>query len=333
LHDPQAQPLRQLVPGRTVRVLTDLRGRLVSLRYVNGDKLLAVDRKGDDYTVSQEVVQLERREVMASADITSSLYGATDAAGLSDTVATQLADIFSSDVDFHSDLRKGDHFSVVYEAFYNRGEFVKTGRVLAAEFTNDGKTYRAVYFKDSDTSGGYYTMDGKSLRKQFLRSPLEFSRITSGFSGARFHPLLHLLRAHTGVDYGAPIGTRVRATADGVVDFMGWSGGYGNLVILRHQSSYSTYYGHLSAFARDLKRGQHVSQGEVIAYVGATGLATGPHLHYEFRIANQPQNPLHIAIPGAVPLGPAELLKFQAVAKQYAQPLTLLHGISLARLD
>ena len=329
----QARALYQLMPGKTVQAITGTDGKLVSLRYLNGDNLLALERNDTSYIFKEETAQLERRVLLKSAEIKNSLFGATDAVGLSDAVALQIADIFSSDIDFQRDLRKGDHFSVVYEVFYNRGELVRTGRVLAAEFINQGKPYQAVYFDYAENQGGYYTFDGKNLRKQFLRSPLEFSRITSGFTTARFHPILQLWRAHTGIDYGAPTGTRVKATADGVVEFAGRQGGYGNLVILRHQSKYTTWYGHLSAFAKGLSKGKRVAQGDVIAYVGATGLATGPHLHYEFRINNAYQNPLRVVMPEAPPITAEQKTRFEQLTKPYALQLALLRNTNYARLD
>ena len=198
-------------------------------------------------------------------------------------LATQMAEIFSTDIDFHKDLRKGDTFSVVYEMFYDRGEPVRSGRVLSAEFVNDGRSFRAVWYAGVDGKGSYYTPEGKSLRKAFLRSPLEFSRVTSSF-GMRQHPILQSWRAHMGVDYGAPKGTRVRATADGVVDSVGMQGGYGNLVVVQHGGSYSTAYAHMSRISPGLRRGSRVSQGDVIGFVGTSGWSTGPHLHYEFRV-------------------------------------------------
>jgi murein DD-endopeptidase MepM/ murein hydrolase activator NlpD len=270
---------------------------------------------------------------MSSGEIKSSLFGATDAAGLPDAIAVQIADIFSTDIDFHRDLRKGDRFSVVYEVWYHEGEPVRYGRVLAAEFINQGKSYQVVYYNYADNQGGYYTLDGKSARKQFLRSPLEFSRVTSGFSSARFHPVLQAWRAHKGVDYGAPTGTRIKAAGDGVVEFAGKQGGYGNVVIMRHQSKYTTLYGHLSGFAKGLHKGTRVSQGDVIAYVGATGLATGPHLHYEFRIDGVQQNPLRIAMPAAPHILPEQKPEFDQAAKRYADRFQLLRTTNLARLD
>lgn len=329
----QAKALYQLVPGKTVRATTTADGGLVNLRYLNGGNLLAIDRNGAGYTIKEEPARLEQRVLMISAQIRNSLFGATDAAGLPDPVATQIADIFSTDIDFHRDLRKGDRFSVVYEMFYHHGEPVKTGRVLSAEFINQGKAYQAVYFQYTDGQGGYYTLDGKNLRKQFLRSPLEFSRITSGFTNARFHPVLQTWRAHKGVDYGAPTGTRVKAAGDGVVEFSGRHGGYGNLIVLHHQSKFTTYYGHLSGFAKGLRKGKRVMQGDVIGYVGATGLATGPHLHYEFRVNDVSQNPSRIAMPSAPPITPGQKPEFEQNAKSYAQRLDLLRGTNLARLD
>jgi len=328
-----ARALYQLIPGKTVRAATTADGKLASLRYLNGANLLTVDRGDNGYTIREEPAQLERHVLMKSAEIRNSLFGATDAAGLPDAIATQIADIFSSDIDFHRDLRKGDRFSVVYEVMHHRGEPVKTGRVLAAEFDNQGKSYRAVYFDYAENQGGYYTPDGKNLRKQFLRSPLEFSRITSGFSYARFHPVLQTWRAHKGIDYGAPAGTRVKATGDGVVEIAGRQGGYGNVVVVRHQSKYTTWYGHLSGFAKGMRKGKRIAQGDVIGYVGATGLATGPHLHYEFRINDVNQNPLRVAMPAAPPITSELRPKFEHVAGPYAQRLELLRGTNLARLD
>jgi murein DD-endopeptidase MepM/ murein hydrolase activator NlpD len=210
---------------------------------------------------------------------------------------------------------------------------VKPGRVLAAEFTNQGKRYQALWFSNGEGQGGYYTFDGKNIRKAFLRSPLEFSRISSGFTTARFHPVLQQWRAHKGVDYAAPSGTGVKATADGVVEFAGRQGGYGNLVVLRHQSKYTTWYGHLSAFAKGLHKGAHVSQGEVIAYVGATGLATGPHLHYEFRINDMHQDPLRVVMPEAPPITTDQRATFEAVAQRMAQRLELLRATNVASID
>jgi murein DD-endopeptidase MepM/ murein hydrolase activator NlpD len=329
-----SRALRQLVPGRTVRARTTEDGQLLTLHYINGsDAMLTVKRQGDSFEVRDQQVPLERRSLMKSAEIRNSLFGATDAAGIPDSIALQIADIFSSDIDFHQDLRKGDKFTVVYEAFYHKGELIKTGRVLAAEFLNQGHSHRAIYFQDREGRGGYYTPDGKNIRKAFLRSPLEFSRISSGFSLSRYHPVLKEWRAHKGVDYAAPVGTRVRATADGTVEFIGKQGGYGNLIVLKHQGQYSTAYGHLSSFAKGLRAGSKVRQGDIIGYVGMTGLATGPHLHYEFRVAGAQRDPLRVAMPAAFPIAPEYKSEFFRTAHSFASTLNLLRNTNLAALE
>ena len=276
---------------------------------------------------------LETHVLMKSAEIRHSLFGATDAAGIPDSVATQLADIFGGDIDFHRDIRKGDRFSVIFESISHLGKMVRTGRILAAEFVNDGRTYRAVWFEGSDGRNGYYTADGKNIRKVFLRSPLEFSRVTSGFSGGRFHPVLKEVRAHRGIDFGAPTGTRVKATGDGVVEFAGRKGGYGNLVVLRHQSQYQTYYGHLSGFAAGIRKGTRVAQGDVIGYVGATGIATGPHLHYEFRVGGVHRNPLAMVLPAAPPLAADQMARFRDSTQGILARLDEIRGTNLALLE
>lgn len=326
--------IRQLVPGRTVRAKTSDDGELLALRYISSsDNMLSVEKESGTFRANDQSVPLESRILMKSGEIRSSLFGATDAAGVPDNIAVQLADVFSSDIDFHQDLRKGDRFTVVYEVFYHKGEPVKTGKVLGAEFVNQGKPYRAVYFQDREGRSGYYTPDGKNLRKAFLRSPLEFSRITSGFTNARYHPVLNEWRAHKGIDYGAPVGTRVKATADGVVEFSGKQGGYGNMVSIKHQGQYSTVYGHLSGYAKGLHKGSKISQGDVIGFVGMTGLATGPHLHYEFKVGGIQRNPLSIALPTAFPIAAQYKVDFSKQVKQMQARLELLRNTNLAALD
>jgi len=330
---------RQLSPGKNLTARTGSAGELRTLVFpLNGgkDRALVIERLGDGFSASEQTLPMETQVVMKSAEISFSLFGATDAAGIPDSVATQLADIFGGDIDFHRDLRKGDHFAVIYESVNYLGRTVRSGRILAAEFVNNGKTYRAAWFADpagGENSSGYYTADGKNIRKAFLRSPLEFSRITSGFSSARFHPVLQKWRAHKGTDYGAPVGTRVKATGNGVVEYAGVQGGYGKVVVLRHQGRYTTLYGHLSGFAAGLRRGTRVSQGDVIGFVGATGLATGPHLHYEFRVNNVQQNPLAMALPSAPPLLPQQLALFRAKTGAHLARLDLIRGFDLAQAD
>ena len=330
---------RQLGPGKNLTARTGAQGELQTLVFpLNGgkDQALVVERGPDGFSASEQTLALETQVVMKSAEVRYSLFGASDAAGIPDAVATQLADIFGGDIDFHRDLRKGDRFAVIYESVNYLGRPIRTGRILAAEFVNNGKTYRAAWFAGpagGENSSGYYTTDGKNIRKAFLRSPLEFSRITSGFSTARFHPILQKWRAHKGIDYGAPVGTRVKATGDGVVEHVGVQGGYGKVVILRHQSRYTTLYGHLSAFAPGLRKGSRVGQGDVIGFVGATGMASGPHLHYEFRVSDMHQNPLAMALPGAPPLLPRQLGLFRAQTAAPLARLDLIRGFNLAQAD
>jgi murein DD-endopeptidase MepM/ murein hydrolase activator NlpD len=324
---------RLLRPGMTVRAKIDDGGKLRSLAFLTSrDTILSIDRLGHGFVTFEEQAEAVRRIEMRSGEIKSSLFAATDAAGIPDSVATQLADIFSGEIDFHRDLRRGDRFAVVFEALYRGGREIRSGRVMAAEFSSQKKVYRAVWFQDPWGAGGYYTPEGANLRKAFLRSPLEFSRVTSGF-GMRRHPLFQQWRAHQGVDYGAPVGTRVRATGDGVAAFAGRRNGYGNLIVLKHHGGYSTYYAHLRSFARGLKAGARVAQGEVIGYVGQTGWASGPHLHYEFHVHNQNRNPLTIAFPAAQPIPSTELPGFKRAAEPLAARLDLLKNSDVALFE
>jgi len=332
---PEASALpSQLRPGRSAMAKTTADGVLLELFFqTSAETALRVWRQADAYQATSVNVALENRTLMKSAEINSSLFAATDDAGIPDAVAMQLAEIFSSDIDFHLDLRKGDHLSVVYEASYNNGELVKPGRVLSAEFVNQGKTYQAVLYRDQSGHANYYTPEGKSLHKAFLRSPLEFSRISSGFSLARFHPVLQTWRAHKGVDYAAPIGTHVKATSDGTVTFVGTQGGYGNVIMLQHAAGISTVYGHLSHFSSGLHKGQKISQGDVIGQVGMSGLATGPHLHYEFRVHGEHRDPLKVALPTNVPLTKGEMAAFHQQTMPLATQLGLLRHTNTASLD
>ena len=322
----RVRALQQLRPGMLVSAEVGVDGAPLYLSFLNN--LRDVVRIGgplEGYRVSVERAEFDTQTVMKASVVRSSLFAASDAADIPDSVAMQLADVFSGDIDFHRDLRKGDRFAVVYEMHHFSGRPVRAGRVLAAEFTNQKKTFRAVYFK-----GGYYAADGKNLRKAFLRAPLEFSRVSSGF-GTRRHPIHRDWRAHKGVDYAAPIGTRVRSVGNGFVDYAGPKGGYGNVVIVRHHGQYTTVYAHLSRIA--VKRGARVEQNDTIGFVGQTGWATGPHLHYEFRIAGEARNPFSIAMPAAAPVAAQDLPAFQAHAEPLAAQLDLLSAAELAQLE
>jgi len=326
---------KQLVPGKLVSAKISSHGELQALHFpLNGkDTHLVVEKRNTTFHIEERRLETQVHTEMHSGEIRSSLFAATDAAGIPDGIATQLAEIFSGDIDFYRDLRKGDRFSLIYEIHYSHGLSVRSGRILAAEFINNGQSFRAVLFPPpnttTDSAGGYYTPEGKNLRKAFLRSPLEFSRVTSGFSNARLHPILNQWRAHRGVDYGAPTGTRVRATADGIVDFSGKQGGYGNLVVLRHNGRYSTAYGHLNAFAPGVRQGARIKQGDTIGYVGATGWATGPHLHYEFRIGGEQVNPLAAVLPPAPSLDNTQLPHFQQHAHNVLSQLDLVNPTAI----
>jgi len=252
---------------------------------------------------------------MGSGTVRSSLFAATDDARIPDAVATQLAEVFATDIDFHRELRKGDTFSVVYEALTADGEAITwgaSGKLLGADFVNNGRNYSAVWFKDAQGKGAYFGLDGQSKKRAFLASPMEFSRVTSGFA-MRMHPILNTWKQHKGVDYGAPSGTPIRTVGDGVVDFAGWQNGYGNVVEIRHDNGRSTVYAHMSRI--DVKRGQHVDQGMRIGAVGSTGWATGPHLHFEVKLNGVQQNPTLMAKNSeAVTLSPAAKAQFAQLA-------------------
>ena len=326
---PEAESFRKLAAGREVQAETHADGGLVALRYLGDDGAqVVIEKQGDSYTARTLPAQLEKRLYVRTGEIKSNLYAATDAADMPEAAARQLTEIFGGDIDFHHDLRKGDKFTVVYEMIYSNGTLVNTGHIQAAEFINKNQTYRAVHFQ-----GDYYTPEGDSVRKAFLRSPIEFSRVSSGFTNSRFHPVLNQWRAHRGVDFAAPIGTRVKATADGIVTSFGRQGGYGNFVSVSHQGRFTTLYGHLSGFAKGLRRGQRVAQGDVIGYVGMTGLTNGPHLHYEFRIDGQQRDPLRVALPDAKPVGAENMAAFQLAADNFVARLNLLRNTNLAKLD
>ena len=333
---PETQVIsRQFRPGKLVVAKAGEHGELIAFYFpLNGkDVTMVVERRGNAFVASEQTLKVEAQTVVKSGEIRNSLFGATDAAGIPDAIAIQLAEIFSGDIDFYRDLRKGDRFSLVYQTLNHQGQPIRTGRILTAEFINNQKTYNAFWFQTEEGKGGYYTAEGKTLRKAFLRSPLEFSRITSGFSSARLHPVLQISRAHKGIDYGAPTGTRVRSVADGSVEFAGRQGGFGNLIILKHQGNYSTAYGHLNGFSAGLRKGSRVSQGDTIGYVGQTGLSTGPHLHYEFRVNSRQVNPLAISLPDSIPLEASQIGRFRAASESLRSYLALAKQINLASLE
>ncbi len=338
-----ARGVMQLATGKRVQAQTAADGQLQWLRttVVDGKdnplKNIFVKRKGDSFVATETPAKLERRIEMHARDITSTLFAATDSSAdgskLPDSISAQIVEMFSTNIDFRSDLIRGDHFNVVYETFWQDGEMVKAGRILAGEFTNHGVTYQSVWFDDpsSKLGGGYYSFDGKSLKKAFLKSPIEFSRISSGFS-MRMHPISGQWKQHKGIDFAAAIGTPIRASGDGEVASAGVQNGYGNIVVLKHWANYSTAYGHMSGFAPGIKKGVKVSQGEVIGYVGITGWSTGPHLHYEFRVNNEARDPATLNVQAQAPLTAGELTRFRMVSADMTHRFSLLRpaGMVLA---
>lgn len=336
--EPAAKAIFQLRPNRILHAITNADGKLLALDYLySAAQYLHVARHDRDvgngsFSAETKVIAPVAQLVRKSGVIRSSLFGATDDADIPDAVANQLARIFSTDIDFHVDLRKGDRFSVVYEMLHQDGEPLGAGRIVSAEFASKGKTFEAYLFTDADGTDGYYSASGQNRAKSFLRSALAFSRVSSGFGG-RFHPLLKNWRQHTGVDFAAPRGTPIWATADGVVDFAGVKGGYGNVIEIRHAGNVTTLYGHMSGFAANVRRGSRLNQGQTIGYVGATGWATGPHLHYEFKIAGHHQDPMRVALPKAEPLAQKYITAFKQRAQEQGEQLALLRDTNFSKFE
>jgi murein DD-endopeptidase MepM/ murein hydrolase activator NlpD len=338
-NDPTARKLLEGRAGKMVRVQTDAAGTMTELvaRYAAPNSELAgtqfqrlrVMRVAGKLLATIETAALDVQLRMGSGMIRSSLFAATDEARLPDAVATQMAEVFSTDIDFHRELRKGDTFSVLYEALTADGEPItwgaSAGKVLAAEFVNNGRSYSAVLFKDGQGKSTYYGLDGQSKRRAFLASPMEFSRVTSGFA-MRMHPILNTWKQHKGVDYGAPTGTPIRSVGDGVVEFAGRQNGYGNVVEIRHSNQRSTLYAHLSRV--DVRTGQRVEQGARIGAVGSTGWATGPHLHFEVKVGGQQQDPTIMAKASeAVTLTAAGRAEFALLARSAKSQLDVADSV------
>ena len=324
--------LTKLKAGQKLRGRLDGDGGLLELQLELDRKTrVHVELRDDDYQIHTVDRPVEKRLAQTSAVIQSSLFVDGQGAGLSDAQIMELAAIFGWDVDFVLGLRPGDRFSLIYEAEYLDREKVDDGAILAAEFVNQGRRYRAVRFEDDDGTLGYYAPDGTSKKQEFLRSPLKLARVSSGFSLSRAHPILNTRRAHKGVDYSAPTGTPVKATGAGLVTFSGQKNGYGNVIELQHGEKYTTLYGHLSRFADGLRVGEPVKQGQVIGYVGQTGLATGPHLHYEFRVAGEHRDPLSTKLPTAVPLDGQDLAAFRKRAAPLLVQLERMERTMIAR--
>lgn len=314
----QGKLFADIRPGKSLEIATNDQNELVSLRYKrNAYETLTATRSGDGFDVKLISKETETKVAKASATIHSSLFWDGKNAGLSDKLIMQLANIFAWDIDFALNLRENDSFSLTYEKLYIDGKAYDTGNILAAEFNNNGQTYTAVRYEDDDGKVSYYTPEGKNMRKTFIRTPVDFARISSHFDLKRKHPVLNRIRAHKGVDYAASTGTPIKSTGSGKISFLGRKGGYGRVVIVQHGQGYSTLYAHMSKFKKGQEVGQRVQQGDVIGYVGKSGLATGPHLHYEFRINGVHRNPLTVKFPHAESITKSQMAAF----KQQTQPL------------
>ena len=308
--------LKKIHPGQIMRFAIEDQ-TLVALEYVmSRTDSLMIEQGEEGYQARMEVKELVPYTSYAEGTIDSSLFLAAQKAGLSESMTMELAGIFGWDVDFALDIRQGDSFRVIYQELHLDGEKVKDGDILGAQFTNQGQTFTAIRYETSDRGASYFTPEGDSMRKAFLRSPIDFARISSHFNLSRKHPVLHTIRAHKGTDYAASRGTPIKATGDGKVVFAGRKGGYGKVVIIQHGQAYKTLYAHMNNYARGIRSGTRVRQGQVIGYVGSTGLATGPHLHYEFYLNGAVRNPVTVKLPHAEPIAKQDKEAFLALAKQ-----------------
>ncbi len=332
--DKSARKLANIRPGQNIRFQLDEQGALHQLVYqYDIANSLQIKKNSSGFDAETLTKSLDKRIAHSSANITHSLFLAGQSAGLSDNMTMHLANIFGWDIDFALDMRKGDHFTVIYEEIFLDDKKIRDGNILAAEFHNRGKTYRAIRYEDKNGQARYYSPDGMSMRKAFLRSPVEFSRISSRFSLGRKHPILNKIRAHKGVDYAASRGTPIKATGDGKIVFKGNKGGYGKTIIIKHGSAYSTLYAHMRSYNKRSRIGSRVKQGQVIGYIGSTGLATGPHLHFEFRVNGVHRNPLTVRLPKASPLPKKYRADFKTKAKSLVTQLDLIKTNTLASLQ
>lgn len=315
---PHGARLRNILPGKLLRFTIRQDGELSGLEYSPTPlEVVEFTRTSSDqgFKSSITTLQPEVNPVYRYGRVNNSLFGSAQRSGLSDALIMELAKVFQWDIDFALDIRRGDEFSLILEELYLDGKFIGHGNILAAEFVNQGEVYRAVRYESAEYGAGYYLPDGKSLRKAFLRAPLEFSRISSNFNPSRVHPLFNRAMPHRGIDYAAPTGTPIRASGSGRIQIAGKSPANGNYVVIQHNAEYQTKYLHLSRFGKGIRPGTRVRQGDVIGYVGATGWATAPHLHYEFLIKGVHQNPRTVKLPNDAPIGGKELIAFQNHAK------------------
>lgn len=308
----EVQKLKKLKAGDELHILIE-DDHLEGLTYALDESRTLEVRRGDKGLESALLTaELERRQTTTTGKITNSLFADGRRANLSSRLIMSFADIFGYDIDFAQDLQPGDQFSVVYEQIYKKGKKLRDGDILAAEFVSQGQHYRAVRFTAPDGNTAYYTPNGQSLRKAFIRTPVDFARVSSPFNLHRLHPILHTIRAHKGVDYAAGTGTPIKATGDGKISYYGMKNGYGRVAMINHGAGVETLYGHMSRFRAGLSEGSRVRQGQVIGYVGMSGLATAPHLHYEFRVNGIHKDPMTVPLPRANPVSPSHMTAFRA---------------------
>lgn len=308
---------RKILPGNSYHIVTDSEGNLESLVFKTSPiDIYRLTKDGPRLVPSKDAVMLDERVVIVSGEIERSLFGALADAGENDRLAITFAEIFAWEIDFRHDLRKGDRFQIIVEKIYKDEDFIRYGTIQAAEYVNQDRVYRAIYFKDPEGRGDYFTSEGISLRRSFLRSPLRFTRISSEYSPRRFHPILKRHLPHLGIDFAAPTGTPVLAVGDGVVTRRGWKDGNGNMVVIRHPNGYETMYNHLSRFGKNITIGRQVRQKDIIGYVGTTGLSTGAHLDYRMKKNGRFINPLKEEFPPGFPVNKAYQSAFSEVSRQ-----------------
>ena len=327
----EAEALTLVRPGQSLKIRMDTTGRLIELIHetdqIQGTRIV---REGEVFKLSAYIHEIEKRTAFSTGTIKRSLYQSALEAGLSDRLIMELVEIFGWDIDFALNIRPGDSFTVIYEEHYLAGEKLGSGNILAAEFINQDKPYRAVRYTDVQGATHYYTPEGRSMRQAFLRSPVDFRRISSHFQPNRLHPVLGIRRPHMGVDYAAATGTPIKASGAGKVEFIGKKGGYGNTIILQHGNRYTTLYAHMSGFNQQLRKSSQVKQGDIIGYVGMTGLASGPHLHYEFRINGVHVDPVTAKLPGAPPIEPRYKADFRKHSEALVTQLDVYQRTRLA---
>lgn len=310
-----AKDLRNIRPGQKMAFLVE-EGRLNGLKYIVDElNSLTFDRGNKGFTSKEIALKPDVKYAFRQASIDSSLYMAGKRAGMPSNLTMEMANIFGWDIDFALDIQKGDSFKVMYEEQFLQGKKIGVGKIMAAEFTNGGKTFKAVRYTDKNGNSNYFTPDGRGMHKAFLRTPIEFARISSHFSLGRKHPVLHIIRAHKGTDYAAVRGTPIRSTGNGKVAFAGRKNGFGNTVVIQHGQGIETLYGHMNGFAKGIRSGSRVNQGDVIGYVGSTGLASGPHLHYEFHVNGQVRNPVTVPLPKSIGIEKTELARFNETTR------------------